>query len=455
MTYVCDPIALGVGADAISVSVHRGLDFAGKVGQSVASAVSDVAEQPKPLLRPGRDQSARWKKNMHPSGLRRVTERRVAHLLMRSPGLTRLEVSRQTSLSVTAIGKIIDALVIAGVVEKFAAKPTKPGPTLGRPAEYFALARSRPRHVAVQLNVKNTQVAALPIAGPVGDIQTAQFRTSSDFKAFERRLTAAVGMLDIDEPLAVLVSVPGVVDEQTKQVLYSPNLHWSEGTQLVETIERAIPGRVVFVQEIRALALGNLVRSDPNDSFLMIDTGFGVGGAVVVDGQLQYGPLPLSAEIGHTPIHGNRRVCGCGGVGCLETILGRRGLLRTVRGHLNPNVRTWAQLVSELAGKPVPKCLHATFTDTARVIAGALNTAGVAKIVISGDLVELGESVIEYLTDKINSHALWGRFGAVGVEAVPRQRLLGLARAGLDRAVLEPSAAEEALGRRAREMGAQ
>ena len=111
-------------------------------------------------------------------------------------------------------------------------------------------------------------------------------------------------MLDIDDPLAVLVSVPGVVDERERRVLYSPNLHWSEGKLLFEIIERAVSGRVVVVQEVRALALGYLVHSDPRDSFLMIDTGVGIGGAVVVDGRLQTGPLPLSAELGHTPIHG-------------------------------------------------------------------------------------------------------------------------------------------------------
>ena len=99
---------------------------------------------------------------------------------------------------------------------------------------------------------------------------------------------------------------------------------------MFDVIEPVVPSRVV-VQEIRALALGHQVHSKQNDSSLMIDTGFGVGGAVVVDGNLQHGPLPLSAELGHTPIHGNRRACGCGGLGCLETLLGRRGLLRTPR----------------------------------------------------------------------------------------------------------------------------
>ena len=175
------------------------------------------------------------------------------------------------------------------------------------------------------------RVAALPIAGPIGDVETARFRTTPDIERFGKRLKGAVDMLDIEDPLAVLVSVPGVVDEIQKRVLYSPNLHWTEGSVLFDTIAATIPSPLVVVQEIRALALGYLVRSEPNDSYLLFETGDGVGGALVVEGQLRTGPLPVSAEVGHSPIPGNRRTCGCGSIGCLETLLTRRGLLRTAR----------------------------------------------------------------------------------------------------------------------------
>ncbi|MBI5864620.1 MAG: ROK family protein [Planctomycetes bacterium] len=337
------------------------------------------------------------------------------------------------------------SLLGAGVVERIAGGPTRPGPMLGRPAEYFGLARRRPRHVVVELGVNKTQVAALPVAGPVGDIRTAGFSTTQNLDEFERRLTNGVATLNIARPLAVLVSVPGIVDESERRVLYSPNLHWTEGTRLFEAIARAIDAPLVVVQEIRALALGYLVHAEPRDSFLWVDIGDGVGGALVIDGRLQSGTLPFACEIGHTPVSGNRRACGCGGVGCLETLLGRKGLLRSAQRNGRKS-RGWGRLVSELAGKPLPAWLRATLAEAGRVIAGAINTAGVSKVVVSGDLLERSPEVIEHLAKSINALALWGRFGSVRVESAPRERLLGLARAALDRVVLAPTAAEEAIG---------
>lgn len=384
---------------------------------------------------------------MHPSGLRRVTERRVAHVLLRDPKLSRLELARLTGLSVATVGKIIDALVAAGVVEKLAVESGASAPTLGRPADYFGLMRSRLQHVAVELGVNQTRVAALPVAGPIGDVPRTQFRTPSDTATFLTRVRAAIADLEVVDHHLTLVSVPGVVDERNQRVLYSPNLHWTVGTELLNALAEETPGQLVAVQEVEALALGRLVHEDPNDSFLLIETCEGVGGALVIEGRLQNGPLPMAAEIGHTTIRGNRRRCGCGAVGCLETILGRRGLVQTAQRQKADAIRSWADLVQSItAGEEsnLPHWLERILDDAAGVIAGALNAVGVSKVVLVGDLLELGPAVLAHISDAVNARALWGRFGSIRVEGAPRQRLLGLTRAALDRVILAPTPVEEA-----------
>ena len=435
--------------DKITVSQINGAQLSDHAAQITASASADIATSRAVSSEHARiRQSARWKNKLHPSGLRRFTARRVAHLLMRSDTLSRYELSQRAGLSLTAVGKIINSLEAAQVVEKVKLREEDgvTGPTLGRPSEYFRIARQRVCYLVVELGVNSTIVAGLPIAGPVGNVQTAKFRTPNDLAIFEQRLLVAIQALGIKNPSAILVSVPGVVDEDHLNVLYSPNLHWTEGAQLFETIQRVQAGQLVVVQEIRALAMGYLLHSVPNDSFLLVDTGDGVGSAMVIEGHLQYGPLPLSAEIGHTPILGNRRRCGCGSVGCLETLLGRQGLLKSARQHKRPDVRSWDKLVEWLASEPLPEWLEQTLDHTARVIAGALNSMGVSKVVLVGDLPALHPEIVERLSAGVNQHVLWGRFGKISVIAAARQRLFGLSMAALDRVILAPSPTEEALG---------
>src|SRR4029077_19186199 len=95
----------------------------------------------------------------------------------------------------------------------------------------------------------------------------------------------------------ILASVPGLVDERNSRVLYSPNLHWTEKTNLPSLIQQVWNAPVVFVQEEHALALGQLAADPTGEDFLLADFGEGVGGAVVVAGKLYAHPLPISGEL--------------------------------------------------------------------------------------------------------------------------------------------------------------
>src|SRR5260370_35060212 len=106
------------------------------------------------------------------------------------------------------------------------------------------------------------------------------------------------------------------------------------------------------MQEERALALGHQAVQPGSDGFLLVDFGEGVGGTVVIGGKLYTNPLPLSGELGHTPVHVNKRPCGCGAVGGLETLISTRGLLQSLEENSGAN--TWPALAIERSEQRLP-----------------------------------------------------------------------------------------------------
>ena len=76
-------------------------------------------------------------------------------------------------------------------------------------------------------------------------------------------------------PRALLVSVPGVLaadeDDGGSNILFSPNLRWSNGRELLARMGRAFRARVCAVQEIQALALGHIAAGAAPDSFVLVD----------------------------------------------------------------------------------------------------------------------------------------------------------------------------------------
>ncbi len=245
-----------------------------------------------------------------------------------------------------------------------------------------------------------------------------------------------------------MVSVPGVVDEANGQVLLCPNLRWPETAKLKELLGALWGLPVVLVQEIRALALGHLAMQPEDKDFLLVDFGDGVGGAAVVGGKLYQSSIPLSGELGHTPVLGNQRTCGCGAVGCVETLVSRRGLLqsfvacdRGTKRQISAPIgkredAKWDIMRSHIHTHGVERWLADGLDAAAVTIAGAINVLGVRRVVVTGSLTELPACVVDYLAKGVTRGAMWGRFGKVECIAAPRRRTAGLVWAGIDRVLV-------------------
>jgi len=86
------------------------------------------------------------------------------------------------------------------------------------------------------------------------------------------------------------------VDERKGEVLYSPNLHWTEGADIAALVRQVWRAPVMLIQEQRALALGHHSIDPAGEDFLLVDFGDGVGGAVMTTGKLYGYPPPAVAN---------------------------------------------------------------------------------------------------------------------------------------------------------------
>lgn len=365
-----------------------------------------------------------------PASLRRTNQRTILSLLLRLGCASRAELAKAAGLSQPTAGKITAELLRLGILQPAGEAGLNGGmPRLGRPGQMLRLADREPRFVVMELGVSETRIASLPVAVKLEDRWSRCIPTPSAAPAWVRELKRAAGDMGPGRFWGVLISVPGIVDEGTGKILFSPNLHWLERIDLAELVRQVWDVPVVLVQEIRALALGQLTAEPGGEDFLLVDFGQGVGGAIVLEGKLYPHPMPLSGELGHTPVAGNNRRCGCGAIGCLETLVSERGLLESFgRGD-------WPALAQQVTEKGIQPWLMDTLAAAGKVVAGALNVLGIHRVVVTGLLTEL-PGCVETLSAEIRAGAMWGRFGEVTCQAASRRRSAGLVAAGLDRLVL-------------------
>ncbi len=351
---------------------------------------------------------------------------------MRIGAASRAELAKATRLSPPTVGHIADEMLEAGLLEETVRNDQGDAPRMGRPGRALRLDRSRPRIIALQIGARRTHLALLPVGVEGGDVWPVEISTGGSQEAWARGLAAAALRLPRHSVEAVLLSVPGVVDEDRGRVIFSPNLHWTEKADLAGVVGSIWKAPIRLVQEIRALALGHLAAVPDAGDFLLVDFEDGVGGAAVVGGRLLTGPLPLSGELGHVPVLGNRRPCGCGARGCMETLASRPGLLAGFAADRGRRGRvTWQALVECVSERGLSPWLASALDAAAAAIAAALNVLGLRKVVVTGCLTELPGTVMERLSGAVIQGSMWARFGEVTCEAAPRRRMAGLVSAAL------------------------
>jgi len=190
------------------------------------------------------------------------------------------------------------------------------------------------------------------------------------------------------EPRAIGLGAPGPLDVRTGIVYSMPNLTDARDWPLGPELEARIGRRVVLENDANAALLGELAQGAARGQTeaLMLTLGTGVGGGLLVAGQVVHGVGGLAAELGHIRVEDQEaRPCACGAVGCLETVASGRsvGDLAQAAG-LGADARALLALPSETAA-PV---LARAGRGLGRAIAMLVNTLNPGVCVIGGGFGE-------------------------------------------------------------------
>lgn len=222
------------------------------------------------------------------------------------------------------------------------------------------------------------------------------------------------------------VGSPGAVDSSTGVVREARNVAPFAGHEvpLGRLLGQRLGGAPVHVGNDVSLAVqGELVlgAGRREREFVGIWVGTGVGGGVVLDGELRRGMRGFAGEIGHTVVDlDGGPPCGCGRQGHLEAFAGRGSLERQARerhaggartvlvelaGDGRMTSRVWSralELGDRIATQLMDQCVEALGCAVASVVA----MLDVGLVVIGGGLAEkLGEPFTDRIADAANRRA--------------------------------------------------
>ncbi|MET9804175.1 ROK family protein [Streptomyces sp. NPDC006368] len=252
---------------------------------------------------------------------------------------TRAAVAARVGLTRAAVSSLVEQLLVSGFL-------TESGKTFsghaGRPGTALRVARTGPAGLGVEINIDYVSVCVVDLAGTdrVRLTEHLDNRGVPPGEVLERAARIAARTLDSAAeqqlaPAGARLALPGLVSGGT--VRQAPNLGWNrvaaEGL-FAQALSALLPGRRALCvgsdNEANAAALAELWFGglERVRSFLYLTGEIGVGGALVVDGELMRGAHGFAGEIGHVVVDRDGPECRCGSRGCLEQYAGQAALLR-------------------------------------------------------------------------------------------------------------------------------
>jgi len=214
---------------------------------------------------------------------------------------------------------------------------------------------------------------------------------------------------------SVGISAAGFVSSDRKTMLATPNIAGWNGVNLDRELGELIGLPLVIENDANAAAWGEarFGAGVNEDHLMMLTIGTGIGGGVVVNGQLYRGAFGIAAEFGHMRVVPEGHLCGCGARGCFEQYASGNALLRHAREAINASPEVARNLLSlgdgtvaGLTGKHITGAARqgdavalAAFNTTAQWLGAGIASLSVvldpACVIIGGGVIDAGEILLE------------------------------------------------------------
>jgi glucokinase len=218
--------------------------------------------------------------------------------------------------------------------------------------------------------------------------------------------------LSLKQVAGVGIGAPGAVDFAEGRVIFAPNMEGWKDVPLKKDLEKLL-GVPVFVENdcnISALGVHVAELKGKPKHLIGIFIGTGLGGGLIINGELFGGFNHTAGEIGHMVIDVNGPKCGCGNKGCFEALASRTAIFQQIKAGVKDGQKTMltemlGDDLSDLRSGDLRKAIRRgdKFVDKVVETAAEYTGIGVANLVnlFSPEVVVLGGGVIEALADEM------------------------------------------------------
>ncbi|WP_174186684.1 ROK family transcriptional regulator [Nocardia barduliensis] len=329
-----------------------------------------------------------------------IRTRNLAALLRnvhRDGAVSRATLAERMGLNRSTILALTTDLAAAGLVSE-----ELPGQTgrAGRPSLVVRPRAERVYVVALDVGADRLAAARVGLGGSVLErTETTRPRGAFDPEdVIAALVTMARAMIAAAAPGAVCVGVGvafcGMVREEDGVVRYGPNLGWVDvafGAEMTGELDLGLRVAVGNNANLGALAERERGVGVGLANLIYLHGDVGIGGGIIVNGELLGGEGGYGGEVGHMIVHPGGRPCACGSRGCLEAEAGELGLIAAA-GRSDPPGQAAVDAIVDAAARgdtTARDALHQVGEWLGYGVANLVNIFNPSVVVFGGVLREI------------------------------------------------------------------
>ena len=283
-----------------------------------------------------------------------------------------------------------------------------------------------PWAIGFDLGGTNLRVALVSAQGEVRARRSGKTKASRGIEAVIGDIICLIReTLEEADPSPILgigVASPGPLDPKTGVIHRSPNLGWTK-VPLKKRLEESLGIPTIVDNDSQMAAFGErwLGAGQGADHMVCLTLGTGVGGGVILNGQIYHGATGTAGHIGHYVIDPQGPRCGCGARGCLEAYASAPAIVQRTIHAINEGKGTRIpQLATDKLGRLTsyhifqaakegdPLALD-IFRETGHYLALALvsviNILDPQIVIISGQVALAGDLLLQPLRSRVKELA--------------------------------------------------
>lgn len=222
---------------------------------------------------------------------------------------------------------------------------------------------------------------------------------------------------------AIGMGWPGLVNQQTQHIELAPHLVDLSTMDVYRELSAAVGVPLVFDNDANMAAYGEWTCGAARGGrhVFFVSFGTGIGSALILDGRLHRGAVGYAGEFGHCKVDPHGIECGCGGVGCLETVASGPNIVRRVREmFFTDPAYSLSSLAPDMAGVlTLQRVIEAAISGdrlaravlreagaaVGLAIANVINLLNVDVIVIGGPVMAVGDLLLRAIRREASRHS--------------------------------------------------